>query len=161
MKQSVIIQDHRADKSLSPRTQLSPHSSAIDKGLNSGLNVLLVDDNADMAFVSGMLLKFLGFQARVCHSGSECIELAKATRPDIILLDIEMPVMDGYAVCEHIRKQDWGRDLAIVAYTSLDEGYYKDRILAAGFDGYLGKPAADKALSAVIINTITSKTQRT
>lgn len=103
----------------------------------------------------------MGFQAIVCYSGSKCIEIAETARPDIILLDIEMPVMDGYATCEYIRKQEWGKEMPVVAFTSLDPDFYGNRIVVAGFDNYLVKPARPEEITSVIINTITSRKQIT
>lgn len=91
-------------------TKYSP-MTAINKDLNSTLKVLLVDDNHDSTFVKGMLLNLLGFQIQTCNNGPDCVMLAESTTPHVILLDIDMPIMNGFQVCKHIRNQHEEKNL--------------------------------------------------
>ncbi|TLU95167.1 response regulator, partial [Dyadobacter sediminis] len=107
--------------------------AVVDKISNSYHKILIVDDNLDLASVTGMLLNFLGFQVQTCNTGKDCIRLAQQMQPDVILLDIDMPIMNGYQVCEHIRNQSWGRYLSIIAYTGRDSPSTSKDALATGF----------------------------
>lgn len=71
--------------------------------------VLLVDDDKDLLEITTRFLQLLGFQVQSCNSGQVCIEIAQINNPDVILLDIEMPGMDGFTTCEYIREQSWGQ----------------------------------------------------
>lgn len=124
---------------------------------NSATRVLLVDDNKDACFVTSRLLKHAGFHVEVCDSGAECIQIVQAELPDIILLDIQMPVMDGYAVCKFLRQQPWGRDLAIIAFTSLNQPSDTALILSSGFDGHLVKSAGIELLVETILRAVAAK----
>lgn len=128
--------------------------TTIDKNLNSTINVLLVDDNFDLATVTGMLLKKLRFHVQTCNTGKDCIMLAESSQPDIILLDLDMPVMNGYQVCQHIRKQIWGVELNIIAYTGRDSIPTRQHSEANGFDKFLSKPASYQELSLTITNIV-------
>ncbi|MCE6991286.1 PleD family two-component system response regulator [Dyadobacter sp. CY323] len=67
-----------------------------DKELNSTVRILLVDDDHEQSYVTGMLLIASGFQVEVCNSKNDCIKLTETFRPDVILLDSDMPQMDGH-----------------------------------------------------------------
>ena len=77
----------------------------------------MVDDNVDSAASLAMMLEFMGNEVRTAHDGVEAVEAAAAFRPDVILLDIGMPRMNGYDACRRIREQPWGRGIVIVALT--------------------------------------------
>lgn len=130
---------------------------AIDKEFNSTLKVLLVDDNHDLAYITGLLLGLSGFQVQICNNGNDCIRLSKSTKPDVILLDIDMPVLDGFQVCKYIRNQDWGRNLAIIAFTGQDFHSLRIQDTLTHFDNYLLKPAENEALSIAIVSTFQKK----
>lgn len=129
----------------------------INKEFNSTLKVLIVDDNHDLAFITGSILGLLGFQIQICYSGIDCIELTESIKPDVILLDIDMPDMDGFEVCKHIRNQTWGVNLAIIAYTGRDFKSIKRHDIFTSFDKYLLKPAEIESLSIAIVSTFRKK----
>lgn len=122
--------------------------------------VMLVEDNPDLAIVNAMLLRSAGFTVVVCSNGKECIEQAETVGAELILMDLDMPVMDGKTACEWLRTQPWGKSLPIVAFTghrpALPALWFKQ----AGFDGVLAKPADADELAAVINEAIQRKTRR-
>jgi len=102
--------------------------------------ILLVDDNFDAAAFLSMLLNLAGNEMHTAQDGLEAVEMAAEIRPDVILLDIGLPKLNGYEVCRRIRKQPWGENITIVALTGW--GQEEDRLKSkeAGFDGHLVKP---------------------
>jgi two-component system, chemotaxis family, CheB/CheR fusion protein len=116
-----------------------------------GHRVLIVDDNADAARTLGMLVETLGHnEVHVANNGSDALRIAEERRPDIVLLDLKMPGMDGYEVARRLRNQSWGRNLTLVAVTGWALEDHKRRSRDAGFDRHLTKPADVAALSAVL-----------
>ena len=113
------------------------------------LKILVVDDNRDAADSLAMLLKLCGHQVSVAHGGRQAIEIAAAERPQVILLDIGMPGMDGYEACQRIRELGLG-DMRIIALTGY--GQEADRRLAkeAGFNAHTVKPVALPDLMALL-----------
>jgi CheY-like chemotaxis protein len=102
--------------------------------------VLVTDDNVDAATSLAMMLELMGNEIRIAHDGLEAIETAADFRPDMILLDIGMPRLNGYDACRRIREQPWGRGTVIVALTGWGQEEDKRRSREAGFDHHLVKP---------------------
>jgi PAS domain S-box-containing protein len=102
--------------------------------------VLIVDDDRDSANSLSVLLQLMGHDVRAAHDGLEAVRAAAAFRPDVALLDIEMPKMDGYEAVRHIRGQPWGKDMVLVALTGWGQEEDKQRSLEAGFNYHLTKP---------------------
>jgi signal transduction histidine kinase/CheY-like chemotaxis protein len=108
--------------------------------------ILVVDDNVDGAQTLAELLRAMGHEAAVAGDGRDALEQAERLRPDLVLLDIGLPVMDGHAVCRHLRQQDWGREMPIVALTGWGQDRDRERSRESGFDAHLVKPAEPQAL---------------
>jgi PAS domain S-box-containing protein len=102
--------------------------------------ILVVDDNLDAATSMAMMLEFLGNEVRTAHDGLQAIERAEHDRPDVVLMDVGMPRLDGYEATRRIRSQPWGRDLIIIALTGWGQEDDKARSHEAGCDGHLTKP---------------------
>jgi CheY-like chemotaxis protein/two-component sensor histidine kinase len=116
-----------------------------------GHRVLIVDDNTDAARTLGMLVETLGQnEVHVANNGSDALRIAEERRPDIVLLDLKMPGMDGYEVARRLRSESWGRELTLVAVTGWALDDHKRRSRDAGFDRHLTKPADVAALAAVL-----------
>jgi CheY-like chemotaxis protein len=111
--------------------------------------VLVIDDNADAAEMLAWLVRSLGGDARTAHDGPSGIRAAIEFRPDVILLDIGMPEMDGYAVCRGLRALDT-RDAYIVALTGFGQDRDKERAMEAGFDAHITKPADPEVLERML-----------
>jgi CheY-like chemotaxis protein len=114
------------------------------------LRVLIADDNRDSADSLGMLLEMSGHEIHVAHDGPQALALAAEKRPDVALLDIGMPGMDGYEVAIRIRKAPWGADVTLIAITGW--GQEDNRRLArnAGFDHHLTKPMDSAILDSIL-----------
>jgi PAS domain S-box-containing protein len=112
----------------------------------AALRILAVDDNRDAAASLGMLLRIMGHDVRTAHDGLEAIELADEFRPDVTLLDIGLPKLNGYEAARRIRQQPWGRGMVLIATTGW--GQESDRRLSreSGFDHHLVKPLDPAAL---------------
>ncbi len=112
-------------------------------------NILIIEDDADIAAVARHALEREGsFEVRVCHDGISGLDEARNGRPDLILLDLNLPGMDGMDVCRRLRAEESTRDTAIIMLTArVDEA---DRVagLELGADDYVGKPFSTKELVA-------------
>ena len=88
----------------------------------------------------GTMLRLMGNEVRTVHDGIEAIEEAASFRPDVILLDIGMPRLNGYEAARRIRQEHWGKEVVLVAMTGWGQDDDKRRAKDAGFDGHLIKP---------------------
>jgi len=117
---------------------------------HSRLTVLIVDDNRDVVDTLILLLEMNGHAAYAAHDGLQAISLAEEIRPDVILLDIGLPKIDGYETCRRIRERDWGRRVMVYALTGLDHEDDLDKSKKTGFDMHLTKPVAPEVLLTVL-----------
>jgi CheY-like chemotaxis protein len=117
-----------------------PELARAPRGGAARRRILVADDNRDTAMTLAMILEAMGNEVRVAHDGEEAIAVAAGFRPDAILLDIGMPKVNGYEVCEKVRGEAWGADAFIVALTGWGQKEDKSRARAAGFDRHLVKP---------------------
>jgi len=112
--------------------------------------VLVADDNEDSAETMAMLLQALGHEVCIAHDGAQALEQARAFRPDVALLDIGMPRVDGYEAARRLRAEEWGRALVLVALTGWGQDEDRRRSEEAGFDRHLIKPVDIDALQEVL-----------
>ncbi len=112
--------------------------------------MLVVDDNRDAADSLGMLLGMMGHEVHTAHDGLEAVEAAAALQPDVILLDIGLPKMNGYEVARRIREQEGDTEIVLIALTGWGQAEDRRRSKEAGFDHHLTKPVAFDALQMVI-----------
>jgi CheY-like chemotaxis protein len=108
--------------------------------------VLVVDDNVDNAKGLERFLKLLGDDVQVAFDGAAAIEIARAQRPEIVLLDIGLPGMDGYQVVKRLRTEEFGKDALIIAISGYGQPEDLRRSQEAGFDHHLVKPVDYDAL---------------
>jgi two-component system, cell cycle response regulator DivK len=102
--------------------------------------ILIIEDNEQNLYLATFLLEKHGFEVVQARSGPEGIELAARNRPDLIVLDIQLPAMDGYAVAQALRRDDGLKAVPIVAVTSYAMVGDRERTLAAGCNAYIEKP---------------------
>jgi CheY-like chemotaxis protein len=112
--------------------------------------ILIVDDSEDGAESLSMLLQLAGHETHMAHDGRAAIEAAERLRPDAILLDIGLPIMNGYEVCSHIRRQPWGKSLVLVALTGWGQEEDRHRSREAGFDAHMVKPVDHDLLMTLL-----------
>jgi two-component system cell cycle response regulator DivK len=102
--------------------------------------ILIIEDNEKNRYLTTFLLEKYGYQVFQAVDGKAGITLASQLKPDMILLDIQLPVMDGYAVARELMKNDELKNIPIVAVTSYAMVGDRERVLAAGCVGYIEKP---------------------
>ncbi|HYD18822.1 MAG TPA: response regulator [Patescibacteria group bacterium] len=103
--------------------------------------VLIVDDDQDFAFVLSAMVEMLGYKASIAYSGPMAIDMARRMHPHVVLLDIGMPGMDGYEVCQVLKNEISARSSLIIAHTGWDHAQHRLMADKAGFDMHLPKPA--------------------
>ncbi len=112
--------------------------------------VLVVDDNVDAAVSLGMLLKLAGQEVRVAYDGPAALRQAIDFRPQLVLLDIGMPGMDGYEVCRRLRRESALAKATVVALTGWGQDEDRRRSHEAGFDHHIVKPVEPSALHRLL-----------
>lgn len=105
-----------------------------------GARILVVEDNADAAQTLAKLLGMFGHDVRIAADGPWALATTMDWRPDIVLLDLGLPGMDGYQVARRLRDDGSCREALIIAVTGYGQAEYRQRSLAAGFDHHLLKP---------------------
>ena len=125
--------------------------------MTAGARVLVVDDNQDSADTLSEMLAMTGFSSTVAYGGQAALHAVEHEVPDAVLLDIGLPDMSGYEVCQRIRQSNMTRQPVLIALTGW--GQDKDRALAmtAGFDAHLTKPADPGALIAMLKELLARK----
>jgi PAS domain S-box-containing protein len=118
--------------------------------LKSSLRILLVDDNRDSANSLAMLLQVMGNDTRTAYDGQQGVDVAEEFRPDVVLLDIGLPKLNGHAACRHIREQEWGKSTVLIAVTGWGQEEDRRRSQEAGFDYHMVKPVDPQDLMKLL-----------
>ena len=119
---------------------LNESREGIDPKLTEDIKILIVDDNSDARFTIGEIVKSLGSKPEFAVDGFECLEKLQNNIPDLVLLDIMMPKMDGFKTISEIRKKNEFKNLKVYALTAYAMLSDKEIIEKNGFDGLLTKP---------------------
>jgi len=125
--------------------------------IGPGRRILVVDDNRDATHSMAIVLGLMGNVITTAHDGLEAIEAAERHRPEIILMDIGMPKLNGYDAVRRIRDQPWGRTMIIVALTGWGQEGDQNRSRAAGCDGHLVKPVEVADLAKLLAKLAAAK----
>jgi PAS domain S-box-containing protein len=120
------------------------------RALGARRRVMVVDDNRDAAESLGMLLEMENCTVSVAFDGLQALAALEQFQPDIVLLDIGMPGMDGYELARRMRATSWGGDLVLVALTGWGQADDKKRAMDAGFNEHLTKPVDPDLLARVV-----------
>ena len=115
-----------------------------------GLHLAVVDDNKDAARMLGMVVRMLGNEVRTAGDGQEALEVAAEFLPELVIMDIGMPVMNGYEAAKIFRQKPWGQSMVIVALTGWGQDEDRNRTREAGFDYHLVKPVDPAALQKLL-----------
>jgi PAS domain S-box-containing protein len=129
----------------------SPHSASGEKATaRPGRRILVADDNRDAANSLSLMLRLAGHQVHAVHDGQEAVDAAGWFRPDLALLDIGMPRLNGYEACRHIREQPWGGRVVLVAITGWGQEEDRRKAEEAGFDRHFMKPVDPASLEQLL-----------
>jgi CheY-like chemotaxis protein len=107
-----------------------------------------------------VLLKLTGHETHVAYDGFEAVEAAAALRPDVVLLDIGLPKLNGYEAARKIREQSWRRGMVLVALTGWDQDEDRQKAKEFGFDGHLVKPVDHAALMKLLADSEAAQTDQ-
>jgi CheY-like chemotaxis protein len=129
---------------LNDRAESSPEAPAQEwpESTGSKRRILVVDDNRDSATSLAMMLQIMGNEVRTGHDGFAAIELAEQFRPQVVLMDIGMPKLNGHEATRRIREQPWGQDVAVIALTGWGQEEDRAKSKEAGCAGHLVKPVS-------------------
>lgn len=111
--------------------------------MTSKKKILVVDDNEDNRELFVFRLQQLGFEILVASNGKEAIETAAQAKPDLIFMDLRMPVMDGWEATRALRQTEWGKDLPVIIVTAHVMKEERERAMGAGCNGFITKPILD------------------
>jgi len=117
---------------------------------SSGHRVLLVDDNPDSIEPLSLLLQAKGHETRLAIDGPDAIAVADEFRPECVLLDLGLPIMDGYEVARRLRERPYGTEIVLVALTGWAGQEIRNKAAEAGFDYHLVKPVNWDELETII-----------
>lgn len=115
-----------------------------------GLRVLVVDDNDDVTDCLVTMLQRLGHLARGCCSGRDCLACLHEFRPHVVVLDLSMPVLDGFDTCRQLRRTGGFENVPVIACSALDPYLVQDRDEGCYFSHHLVKPVSSRQLQAAM-----------
>jgi CheY-like chemotaxis protein len=119
-------------------------------GFGKRCRILIADDLRDTVDSLAIMLRLAGHEIQTAHDGLEAVQAAAVFRPDVVLLDIGMPKLNGYEAARHIRQEPWGKKMVLVALTGWGQEEDKRRATEAGFDHHLTKPVEPAVLRKLL-----------
>lgn len=156
IQQAVVVAGCDASNRLKPSDEVLEARLVGNwiKSLPAGrrsLRVLVADDNRDAADSMSVLVKMWGHEVRQTYDGAAALEMAAAYRPDVLLLDISMPKMDGYQLAQQLRRQTRFTETLLVAITGWADKAHRLLGKEAGFDHFLPKPVEPSILEELLL----------
>lgn len=154
---STFTLDVRAPSTAPAETQTEAGAgTATPGGLLDGLRILVVDDNAINRTIASTILERLGAEVLTASSGAEALDLVPAALPDLILMDIQMPGMDGIEATRRLRGSGGAvARIPILALTANVLDHQRDAYMAAGMNGVISKPISPPVLIGAIVRAVT------
>ncbi|HEX6900632.1 MAG TPA: ATP-binding protein [Thermoanaerobaculia bacterium] len=140
-----------------PRVEPTPEPAALKSA--TGRRILVVDDNRDSAVSLAMLLEIGGHEVTAAYDGQEALDKAAELRPEVVLMDLGMPKLNGYDAAVRIRQQPWGERMILIAVTGWGQEEDRRRTSQAGFDGHLVKPV-DYAAVVKLLDSLPARQLR-
>ena len=144
-------------------TQDSPaghaHSDSACEGgaLREATTVLVAEDDEDIRLMMLTLLRMKGYKAAEARDGPETLDVACSLRPDLILMDLQLPRLNGFAVARCVRQTESLRRVPIIVVSAHDPAKHRNLALAAGCNAYVQKPIDFDSLDEMILNLISSQ----
>ena len=143
------------------RWEWSPQrKESVDDPASTGQTLLLVEDNEDNRIIYCTVLRHLGYEVIEAQDGVQAVELARAVQPDLILMDISIPRMDGWEATRILREDPRTRAIPIIALTAHALADDRERGSEVGFSSYLAKPVEPRVVVAEIRRWIGEGTSR-
>ena len=112
--------------------------------------ILVVDDNHDSALSMAMMLQIMGHETRTAHDGESAVSTAETFLPEVILLDIGLPKLNGYEVAQRIRETTWGQTMYLIAVTGWGQDEDRQRSSEVGLNLHMVKPVEPAALEKLL-----------
>lgn len=145
----------RMSQVFSPADNIAPTAGLhIDARLLRAPKVLIAEDNDDIRIMMKMLLGMRGYDVVEARDGQETLEVAREQRPDIILMDLQLPRLNGFDVTRFLRQDEQLRNTPIVLVTGHDPAKHRSLALAAGCNAYIQKPIDFDSLGEMIIRLL-------
>jgi CheY-like chemotaxis protein len=138
----MIADNHMADVNASTATAV--------KTTPKRFRILVVDDNHDSALSLAMMLSIMGHETRTAHDGESAVSTAESFLPDVVLLDIGLPLLNGYEVAQRIREQSWGASMFLIAVTGWGQEEDRQRSSEVGLNVHMVKPVEPAALEKLL-----------
>jgi len=138
----MLADNHMADVNATSTQTLTPSAQ--------GFRILVVDDNHDSALSLAMMLSIMGHETRTAHDGESALVTAEEFHPDVVLLDIGLPKLNGYEVAQRIREHSWGASMFLIAVTGWGQEEDRQRSSEVGLDVHMVKPVEPAALERIL-----------
>ena len=134
----MLVDNHMADPNPAGAHPVTPAPRP--------LRILVVDDNQDSAMSMAMMLSIMGHETRTAHDGESAVEAAESFLPEVVLLDIGLPKLNGYEVAQRIRERAWGASMFLIAVTGWGQEEDRQRSSEVGLNVHMVKPVEPAAL---------------
>jgi CheY-like chemotaxis protein len=138
----MLADNQMAEVNSSPAPALKP--------AKRGFRILVVDDNHDSALSLAMMLSIMGHETRTAHDGESAVETAESFLPEVVLLDIGLPKLNGYEVAQRIREHAWGASMFLIAVTGWGQDEDRQRSSEVGLNVHMVKPVEAAALERLL-----------
>lgn len=133
-----------------PMADINASSTSAVTNAPRRFRILVVDDNHDSALSLAMMLSILGHDTRTAHDGESAVESAQSFLPDVVLLDIGLPKLNGYEVAQRIREQSWGASMFLIAVTGWGQEEDRQRSSEVGLNVHMVKPIEPSVLEKLL-----------
>ena len=138
----MLADNHMADLKNSTAPNLKPPTRRF--------RILVVDDNHDSALSLAMMLSIMGHETRTAHDGETAVSTAENFLPEVVLLDIGLPKLNGYEVAQRIRESSWGTTMFLIAVTGWGQDEDRQRSAEVGLNLHMVKPVEPAALEKLL-----------
>lgn len=135
---------------------VTPSAAPALKRAKQGFRILVVDDNHDSALSLAMILSIMGHDTRTAHDGESALATAESFLPEVVLLDIGLPKLNGYEVAQRIREQPWGASMFLIAVTGWGQEEDRQRSADVGLNVHMVKPVEAAALEKILAELASS-----
>ena len=142
------------DSLIPPAAQPSSDSAREGSPQRDSTTVLVAEDDEDIRLMMLTLLRMKGYKTAEARDGQETLDVARALRPDVILMDVQMPRLNGFAVARFVRQTESLRGVPIIVVSAHDPAKHRNLALAAGCNAYVQKPVDFDSLDGLIINLL-------